>query len=75
MYNKFGQFYNGGWHQSHDKSTYEVINPCNEEVIGDASNAKPEDVDKALVSAKMGFDNGKKQHLGKEVKLLEKLQI
>ena len=23
MYNKFGQFYNGGWHQSSDKSTYE----------------------------------------------------
>ena len=35
MYNKFGQFYNGGWYQSSDKSTYEVINPCNEEVIGD----------------------------------------
>ena len=55
MYNKFGQFYNGGWHQSHDKSTYEVINPCNEEVIGNVSNAKPEDVDKALESAKSTF--------------------
>ena len=41
MYNKFGQFYNGSWHQSSDKSTYEVINPANEEVIGEASNAQP----------------------------------
>ena len=60
MYNKFGQFYNGSWHQSHDKSTYEVINPCNEEVIGNVSNAKPEDVDKALESAKIGLNKRKK---------------
>ena len=34
MYEKFGQFIDGKWCQSSDKSTYEVINPANEEVIG-----------------------------------------
>ena len=28
MYEKFGQFINGKWQQSSDKSTYEVINPA-----------------------------------------------
>ena len=72
MYNKFGQFYNGSWHKSSDKSTYEVINPCNEEVIGDVSNAKPEDVDKALESAKLGFDKWKKTTPWERSKIIRK---
>ena len=48
MYEKFGQFINGKWQQSSDKSTYEVINPANEEILGKASKATPEDVDLAL---------------------------
>jgi succinate-semialdehyde dehydrogenase / glutarate-semialdehyde dehydrogenase len=55
MYNNFGQFYNGKWNVSEDKSTYEVINPCSEEVIGNASNATMNDVDKALRSASLGL--------------------
>ena len=55
MYEKFGQFINGKWQQSSDKSTYEVINPANEEVIGYASKATPADVDKALKSAEQGL--------------------
>lgn len=55
MYNNFGQFYNGKWNVSEDKSTYEVINPCSEEVIGNASNATMNDVDKALSSASLGL--------------------
>ena len=55
MYNNFGQFYDGKWNASEDKSTYEVINPCNEEVIGNASNATMNDVDKALKSANLGL--------------------
>ena len=45
MYEKFGQFYEGNWHQSANKETYEVINPATEEVIGKASKATPLDVD------------------------------
>ena len=39
MYEKFGQFIDGKWQQSSDKSTYEVINPATEEIIGNASKA------------------------------------
>ena len=60
MYEKFGQFIDGKWCQSSDKATYEVINPANEEVIGYASKATPEDVDKALKSAEKGMEVWKK---------------
>ena len=59
MYEKFGQFIDGKWQQSSDKSTYEVINPANEEVIGHASKATPADVDKALKSAAKGLEVSK----------------
>ena len=54
MYKKFGQFIDGKWKQSSDKKTYEVINPANEEIIGNASKATPKDVDDALKSAEKG---------------------
>ena len=55
MYEKFGQFIDGKWTKSSDKSTYEVINPATEEIIGNASKATPIDVDKALKSAELGL--------------------
>ena len=60
MYEKFGQFINGKWQQSSDKGTYEVINPANEEVLGNASKATPKDVDDALQSAAKGLEVWKK---------------
>ena len=51
MYEKYGQFIDGKWHKSSSGETYEVINPANEEIIGKASKASPEDVNKALLSA------------------------
>ena len=60
MYSKFGQFIDGKWEQSEKKETYDVINPATEEVIGKASKASPADVDKALKSAKEGFNIWKK---------------
>ena len=59
MYEKFGQFIEGKWQQSSDKSTYEVINPANEEVLGHASKATSADVNKALESAKKGLETWK----------------
>ena len=55
MYKEFGQFINGKWQESSNKETYEVINPATEEVIGNASKASPEDVNKALQSAENGL--------------------
>ena len=60
MYEKFGQFIDGKWCQSSDKSTYEVINPANEEILGHASKATPKDVDRALKSAEKGLQVWKK---------------
>lgn len=60
MYNKFGQFIHGKWQESMNKETYDVINPATEEIIGKASKAGTADVEKALKSAKEGFDVWKK---------------
>ena len=48
MYEKFGQFIDGKWQKSSDEGTYEVINPANEEVLGKASKATTQDVERAL---------------------------
>ena len=60
MYEKFGQFIDGKWQQSSDKSTYEVINPATEEIIGNASKATSKDIDNALQSAEKGLEVWKK---------------
>ena len=60
MYEKFGQFIDVKWCQSSDKSTYEVINPANEEIIGHASKATTQDIDRALESAEKGLEIWKK---------------
>ena len=60
MYEKFGQFIDGKWQQSSDKETYDVINPATEEILGKASKATPQDVDKALRSAEKGLEVWKK---------------
>ena len=55
MYNKFGQFIDGKWQTSSNNETYDVINPATEEVLGKASKASREDVQKALKSAEKGL--------------------
>tara|TARA_Y100000590_G_scaffold171113_1_gene195743 strand:- start:1468 stop:2910 length:1443 start_codon:yes stop_codon:yes gene_type:complete len=60
MYSKFGQFIDGKWQVSSKNETYDVINPATEEIIGKASKASPEDVEKALKSAEKGFAAWKK---------------
>jgi succinate-semialdehyde dehydrogenase / glutarate-semialdehyde dehydrogenase len=60
MYKKFGQFINGTWQQAEKNETYNVINPATEEVIGKASKASSVDVQKALNSARKGFEIWKK---------------
>ena len=60
MYEKFGQFIHGKWMKASNGETYEVINPANEEILGHASKASPEDVEKALKSAQQGLEVWKK---------------
>ena len=56
MYSKFGQFIDGKWKPSQNNETYDVVNPATEEVIGKASKAGEEDVNKALKSAQKGLE-------------------
>ncbi len=73
MYSKFGQFINGKWQQSVKKETYDVINPATEEVIGKASKASTEDIDKALKSAEKGFSAWKKFSPWDRAKIIRKI--
>jgi succinate-semialdehyde dehydrogenase / glutarate-semialdehyde dehydrogenase len=73
MYNKFGQFINGKWQQSAGGETYNVINPANEEIIGKASKANSEDVQKALNSAAQGLKIWRNTPPWERAKVLRKI--
>ena len=73
MYEKFGQFIDGKWQDSSSKETYEVLNPANEEVIGRASKANSEDVQKAIKSAKSGLQIWKNTPPWERAKVLRKI--
>ena len=72
MYEKYGQFIDGKWQKSASGETYDVINPATEEVIGKASKANSEDIQKALKSAEKGLKVWNILPLGKDQKSLEK---
>ena len=55
MYEKYGQFIDGKWQKSASGETYDVLNPATEELIGKASKANSEDIQKALKSAEKGL--------------------
>ena len=73
MYEKFGQFINGKWQQSAGKETYEVINPATEEVIGKASKANQEDINKCLQSAELGLKVWKNTSPWERSKIIRKI--
>ena len=60
MYQNFGQFIDGKWTPSSDGGVYEVVNPSNEEILGNASKATSKDVEQVLHSAKKGLEIWKK---------------
>ena len=73
MYEKLGQFIEGKWCQSSDKATYDVINPATEEIIGKASKATSEDVERALKSAEKGLVVWKKTPPWQRSNILRKI--
>ena len=73
MYEKLGQFIDGKWQQSSDNGTYEVINPATEEIIGQASKATPNDVERALKSAEKGLIVWKKTPPWQRSNILRKI--
>ena len=73
MYEKFGQFINGQWLKSSSGETYEVFNPANEELLGKASKANKEDIEKALQSAQKGFEIWKNTSPWERSKIIRKI--
>ena len=73
MYEKFGQFIDGKWQKSSSGDTYEVINPATEEVIGRASKANKEDIQRALQSAERGLKIWKNTTPWERAKVIRKI--
>ena len=73
MYEKFGQYINGKWQKSSSGETYDVINPATEEIIGKASKANKEDIQKALKSAEQGFEVWKNTSPWERSKIIRKI--
>ena len=73
MYNKFGQFIDGKWQTSSSGETYDVINPATEEIIGKASKANSEDVQKALRSAEKGLSIWKNTSPWERAKIIRRI--
>ena len=73
MYEKFGQFIDGKWQQSSGGQTYDVVNPATEEIIGKASKANSEDIQKALRSAEKGLKIWKNTSPWQRAKIIRKI--
>jgi succinate-semialdehyde dehydrogenase / glutarate-semialdehyde dehydrogenase len=73
MYENFGQYIDGKWQKSSSGETYDVINPATEEVIGQASKANSEDVQKALISAEKGFKIWRNTSPWERAKIIRKI--
>ncbi|MFA1820016.1 betaine-aldehyde dehydrogenase [Virgibacillus oceani] len=52
------QYINGQWIEAISNKTREIINPYNQEVIAIAAEGNEEDAKKAIVAARVAFDNG-----------------
>ncbi len=72
MLDKFGQFIDGKWQKSSSGETYDVINPATEEVVGKASKANSEDIQKALKSAEKGLKIWKNTAPWERAKIIRK---
>ena len=73
MYKDFGQFIDGKWQESSGKETYDVINPATEELIGKASKANINDIEKALKSAEKGLEIWKNTSPWERAKIIRKI--
>ncbi len=51
-------FINGEWIEARDGRTRPILNPSTEEVLTDAAEAGPADVDRAVGAARAAFDSG-----------------
>src|SRR5699024_553405 len=53
-----GLYINGSYVPSQSGQTFETLNPATEEVLATVSEAKEEDIDRAVDAARKAFDDG-----------------
>ena len=73
MYSKLGNFIDGQW-SNNTKEKIDVINPFNEEVLGQIPVSTKEDLDQALESAKKSFQLWKKTSPWERSKIIKKIR-
>ena len=66
MSNDLNFYINGQWVKSQSNEVIDVINPANEEVIGQISSGTKEDIDNAVSAALKAFLLFNKQQKSKE---------
>ena len=57
MSNDLNFYINGDWVKSDSNKLIDVINPANEEVVGQVTAGTKEDIDKAVAAALDAFDS------------------
>ena len=72
MYSKLGNFINGQW-SNNTKEKIDVINPFNEEVLGQIPVSTKEDLDQALDTAKKSFQLWKRTSPWERSKIIKKI--
>ena len=73
MSNDLNFYINGEWIQSDSNELIDVINPANEEVIGQVTAGTKEDIDTAVNAASEAFISFSKSSQQERVDLLKKI--
>ena len=73
MSNDLNFYINGEWIKSDSNELIDVINPANEEVIGQVTAGTKEDIDAAVNAASDAFDSFSKSSKEERINLLKKI--
>ena len=73
MSNDLNFYINGEWVKSESNETIDVINPANEEVIGQVTAGTKEDIDKAVSAALDAFSSFQQTTKAQRIELLKNI--
>jgi succinate-semialdehyde dehydrogenase/glutarate-semialdehyde dehydrogenase len=73
MYEGLGLYIDGKWCKSHSGRTFKILNPANEEVLGELPMADAQDLDDALAAAKKGLEVWRKTNAWERAKVMRKV--
>ena len=73
MSNDLNFYINGAWIKSESNETIDVINPANEEVIGQVTAGTKEDIDKAVSAALDAFSTFQHTTKAQRIELLKNI--